>query len=265
MNRQNGERTNFVEKEEEVSLLMVCHTKEETQQNMWYLDTGCSNHMCGDKKAFSEMDESFRTTVKFGDNSTISVMGKGWVTIQTKENVTHTISNVLFVPDLKTNLLSVGQLLEKGYAISIKDGVCRIEDAKLGLIAQVNMTVNRMFPLYLHNTTHSCLSAKLKDVSWLWHFRYGHLNFGGLKTLQQKNMVTGLPSITAPAEVCEECVVSKQHRNPFPHGKSWRASRPLELIHSDLCGPINPSSNGGKRYIITFIDDFSRKTWAYFL
>uniref|UniRef100_A0A803PAK3 CCHC-type domain-containing protein n=1 Tax=Cannabis sativa TaxID=3483 RepID=A0A803PAK3_CANSA len=176
------------EKEEEVSLLMVCHVKEETQQNMWYFDTGCSNHMCGDKKAFSEMDESFRTTVKFGDNSTISVMGKGRVTIQTKGNSTHTISNVLYGPDLKTNLLSVGQLQEKGYGISIKDGVCRIEDANLGLIAQVNMTANRMFPLYLHNTTHSCLLAKLKDASWLWHFRYGHLNFGGLKTLQQKNM-----------------------------------------------------------------------------
>ncbi|XP_071917233.1 uncharacterized protein [Coffea arabica] len=77
LNRQNGERTNFAEKEEEVSLLMVCHMSKETQQNMWYLDTGCSNHMCGDKKTFSELDESFRSTVKFGDNSTISVMGKG--------------------------------------------------------------------------------------------------------------------------------------------------------------------------------------------
>ncbi|PON49915.1 Zinc finger, CCHC-type, partial [Parasponia andersonii] len=121
LNRQNGERTNFAEKEEEVSLLMVCHVNEETQQNIWYLDTGCSNHMCGDKKAFSELDDSFRNTVKFGDNSTVSVMGKGRITLQTKENSTHTISNVLFVPDLKTNLLSVGQLQEKGYEISIKD------------------------------------------------------------------------------------------------------------------------------------------------
>ncbi|XP_062113573.1 uncharacterized protein LOC133824638 [Humulus lupulus] len=137
-----GERTNFAEKEEEVSLLMVCHVKDETQQNMWYLDNGCSNHMCGDKKAFYELDELFRTTIKFGDNSTIYVMGKGRVTIQTKENSTHTISNALYVPNLKTNLLSVGQLQEKGYAISIKDGVCQIQDAKLGLIAQVNMTTN---------------------------------------------------------------------------------------------------------------------------
>lgn len=149
--------------------------------------------------------------------------------------------------------------------MSIKDGVCRVRNAKLGLIALVKMRANRMFPLYLQNLTHSCFSTKSKDVGWLWHFRYGHLNFGGLKTLQQKNMVAGLPQITTPSEVCEECVVSKQHRDSFPKGKSWRAKNVLELVHSDLCGPINPSSNGGKRYFMTFTDDYSRKTWVYFL
>ena len=68
---------------------MVCHVKEETQQNLWYLDTGCSNHMCGDKEVFSELDETFRNTVKFGDNSTISVMRRGMVTLHAKENSTH--------------------------------------------------------------------------------------------------------------------------------------------------------------------------------
>ncbi|RDX97173.1 hypothetical protein CR513_20081, partial [Mucuna pruriens] len=213
LNKDNGDKTNFIEKEEEVSLLMVCHVKKETQQNIWYLDTSCSNHMCGNKMMFSDLDETFSNVVKFGDNSTISVLGKGTVTLQTKENSTHTISNVLFVPDLKTNLLSVGQLQEKGYKISIKDGVCQIRDAKLGLIARIKMLVNRMFPLYLHNTNHSCFSTKLKDDAWLWHFFYGHLNFNGLKTLWQKNMVTRLPQITAPSEVCEECMISKQHQN----------------------------------------------------
>ena len=218
MNKDNGERANFAEKEKEqvVSILMVCHVMEETQQNLWDLDTSCSNHMCGDKEVFSELDETFHNTVKFGDNSTIFAMGRGMVTLYAKENSTHTISNVLLVPDLKTNLLSVGQLQEKGYEISIKDGVCQIRDEKLGLIAQVNMTPNHMFPLYLHYTGHSCFSTKLKDDAWLWHFHCGHLNFGGLKTLWQKNMVMGLPQITTSSEVCEECVVSKQHCNPFP-------------------------------------------------
>ncbi|KAI5406878.1 hypothetical protein KIW84_053229 [Lathyrus oleraceus] len=121
--------------------------------------------MCGDKKAFSDLDESFRSTVKFGDNSTVSVMGKGTIGIHTKKDYVQTISNVLFVPDLKTNLLSVGQLQEKGYGIYVKNGVCRIEDEKLGLIAQVNMTANRMFPLYLQDNTQSCLSARHYKVT----------------------------------------------------------------------------------------------------
>ncbi|GMI66347.1 hypothetical protein HRI_000304000 [Hibiscus trionum] len=246
LNRNRGVKSNFAEKEkeEEISLLMACHGKEEIHQNLWYLDTGCSNHMCGDMMMFSELDEAFRSTVSFGDNSKVSVMGKGNVKIHTNENTTQVISNVFFVPDLKTNLLSVGQLQEKGYEIFIKDGVCRIQDENLGLIAQVNMTTNWMFPLYLNNATQSCFSARMKNEAWLWHFRYGHLNFGGLKLLQQKRMVTGLLKIESPSQVCEECVVGKQHRDHFPKGKSTRAKKVLELIHTAICGPINPTSNG---------------------
>lgn len=168
---------------------------------------------------FSNLDESYLDVVKFGNDSTISVMGKDKIAIQTKGNSLHTISNVLYAPELKTNLLSIDQLQEKGYECSIKGGIFKILDPKLGLIAQVNMTKNRLFLLYLHNYAHSCFPASIKEEAWLWHFRYGHLSFGGLQTLQQKNMVTGLPHITAPSKVCEDCVVSKQHRNQFPQEK----------------------------------------------
>ncbi|KAL4295185.1 hypothetical protein GQ457_12G009340 [Hibiscus cannabinus] len=53
-------------------------------------------------------------------------------------------------------------------------------------------------------------------------------------------------------------------RDSFPKGKAWRASKQLELVHSNICGPLNPISNGGKRYFITFTDDFNRKSWVYF-
>ncbi|GMP34053.1 hypothetical protein CsSME_00007094 [Camellia sinensis var. sinensis] len=129
-----GAKSNFAEKKEEVSLLMACNITEDTHKRMWYLDTGSSNHMCGNKSIFSELDESFHSTVKFGDDSTISVMGKGTIQIQTSKS-------------LKTNLLSVVQLQEKGYEIIIKEGTCRIQDPKMGLITQVNMTANRIFSL----------------------------------------------------------------------------------------------------------------------
>jgi len=82
--------------------------------------------MNSDKYAFSILDESFRDNVKFGDDSKVFVMGKWEVAIQTKRNIVQNISNVLFVPDLRTNLFSIGQLQEKGYEICIKDGLCQI-------------------------------------------------------------------------------------------------------------------------------------------
>ncbi|XP_058111644.1 uncharacterized protein LOC131254962 [Magnolia sinica] len=143
LRRDGGKQSNFAEKEE-VSLLMACHVKEETHKKfLWYLYTGCNNHMSGEKFVFSELDEAFHDVVKFANGSTVSIMGKGKVAIQTNRNSIQTISNVLFVLDLRTNVLSVGELQEKGYGISIKNGVCGIEDEKLGLIAQVNMTTKR--------------------------------------------------------------------------------------------------------------------------
>jgi len=72
-------------------------------------------------------------------------------------------------------------------------------------------------------------------------------------------MVRGLPTIDPPSDTCEVCIINKQARLPFPSGKSWRAEAPLQLVHTDICGPLDPVSLGGNRYFIIFIDDFSRK------
>lgn len=86
--------------------------------------------MCGGKKAFSTLDESFGTIVKFSDDSTVSIMGKWTVAIVPKETSVHTIKEVFYVPELKTNLLSAGQLQENGYEITLKGGFYRIHDAR---------------------------------------------------------------------------------------------------------------------------------------
>lgn len=77
--------------------------------------------------------------------------------------------------------------------------------------------------------------------------------------------VISLPNIISPLRICEECVISKQHRDSFQRVNAWRAKEAMQLVHSDICGPNNPASNSSKKYFITFIDDFSRKTWVYFL
>ena len=78
-------------------------------------------------------------------------------------------------------------------------------------------------------------------------------------------MVNGLSLIEQPNKLCEWCIIGKQHRESFPIGKSYRGRAPLEIVHSDLCGYMQTPSIGNNLYFITFIDDYSRKTWVYFL
>lgn len=78
-------------------------------------------------------------------------------------------------------------------------------------------------------------------------------------------MVRGLPNFDTQNFTCSDCLIGKQPRNPIPKKSSWRAKEVLELIHSDICGPINPTSTSGIKYILCFIDDCSRKAWVYLL
>jgi hypothetical protein len=92
----------------------------------------------------------------------------------------------------------------------------------------------------------------------LWHRRLAHHHLEGVKKLLKKKLVTGmtLESSTAPDPICEPCLAGKIHANPFPPSE-WRASCPLELVHSDVHQVPYPSFSGF-RYWVTFIDDYSR-------
>ena len=78
-------------------------------------------------------------------------------------------------------------------------------------------------------------------------------------------MVKGLPIIKKPDSLCEGFILGKQHREAFPTGKSIRAKAPLEIVHSDLRGPMQTPSVASNHYMLNFIDDYTRKTWVYFL
>ena len=97
------------------------------------------------------------------------------------------------------------------------------------------------------------------------HKRFCHFNFHNLKLLKKNDMVQGLPEIHTEVDPCESYKMGKQHRKSFSKGVSWRASVLLELIHTDICGPMKTPSLGSQKYFLIFIDDFSRMTWVYFL
>jgi hypothetical protein len=106
--------------------------------------------------------------------------------------------------------------------------------------------------------------AHSDDLRKLWHERFGHLNYRSLEQLCNQHMVTRLPPISCRDGVCADCVLKKHHRDSFEKHASWHASSPLQLVHSDLCGPLSTPFFRCK-YLLTFIDDFSRRTWVYFL
>jgi hypothetical protein len=98
----------------------------------------------------------------------------------------------------------------------------------------------------------------------LWHQRLGHIGEKGLRTLHSKGMVEGMSNCTLDFDLCEHCIYGKQNRVRFPSGAT-RAKGILELIHSDVFGPVPVPSLGKSVYYVSFIDDFSRNTWIYFL
>ncbi|CAL9020016.1 unnamed protein product [Prunus brigantina] len=158
-------------------------------------------------------------------------------------------------------------MMEHGYYVLFGGNMAVIfdDDSLNNVVAKVVMGGNRCFPLSLESMTPAARKASVIEDSWIWHRRLGHLNFVSMKKMQQMEMVTGLPVLTEMKDVCEGCVSGKHHREKFDKEGAWRASCPLELVHTDLCGPMQNESIGGNRYFITFIDDFSRMCWVYFL
>ncbi|KAK4382732.1 Retrovirus-related Pol polyprotein from transposon TNT 1-94 [Sesamum angolense] len=246
-------------------LFYICNSVAETGEATWYIDSAASNHMTYNKGAFQTLDESFKTNVKLGDNHIVKVEGKGSVAINTRKG-TRIINDVMYIPNLRTNLFSVGQMMEKGYTLHFGGDSCTIYDNKDKTlkIAEVRMKEHRCFPIHLQYMGRTAMKAQ-EDQSWLWHRRLGHFNFQGLKILHQKKMMTDLPQIQAVEGACEACLQGKQHKKPFPSGTSWRAKAVLELIHTDVCGPMRTPSHEQNRYFILFIDDYSRMTWVYFM
>lgn len=257
--------------EDTPSMFLTCSGMQESNnEDLWLLDSGCSNHMTGNKELFSSFSETSKTQIKLGDDHFVNALGRGTVTVLSKQNEKRDIHNVYYVQDLKHNLLSVGQMSENGFDVKFKGTTCIMFDKPPSqrVIAKIEMTKNRMYPLVMRNAKQSLSYAKyvtISDETWLWHLRYGHLPFTSLKDLQKGSMVLGLPEIGVRHNPCESCILAKHRRDSFPNAATFRAHSPLELVHTDLCGPMQTQSIGGSFYFLTFIDDFSRMTWVYFI
>jgi hypothetical protein len=153
------ELTNLATEDEvKEGFLLMAHNEVNTDNNMvWYLDSGASNHMCGHKHLFKEMRKVEDGHVSFGDPSKVEVNGQGTVCYLQKSGLVGSIQDVYYVPDLKTNILSMGQLMEKDYSVLMKDRVLHLKDKQWRLVARVEMGRNQMYKLNLRSVREKCL------------------------------------------------------------------------------------------------------------
>eukprot|EP00253_Pinus_taeda_P025918 PITA_25918 len=125
--RQN---VNFANEENKnlKNVLLTCNIAQDKQEDVWFLDSGCSNHMTGNIAMFANLDEDVKSEVTTGTDTKIAVKGKGRVSIRARNGEQMIVPDVYYVPGLKCNLLSIGQLIDKGYNVFFKDDTCTIKD-----------------------------------------------------------------------------------------------------------------------------------------
>ncbi|KAK9054019.1 hypothetical protein SSX86_025095 [Deinandra increscens subsp. villosa] len=240
-------------------------SKEEAEEVEWYLDNGASNHMTYNVSLFSSLNTNIVGKVKFGDGSSIEVKGKGSVVLRGKHVDQRTLTNVYYLPKLKSNIISLGQLAERGCEVRILDEYLWLYDRLGKLILKVRRAHNRLYKVTLSAGSEMCFQTRLEGETGRWQSRLGHANFHTLENVTHKDLVIGVPRLKYEAHICDICLAGKQVRDSFPKESLYGAKHPLELVSMDLCGPITPETKSGIRYFMLILDDYSRYMWVYFL
>ncbi len=202
-----------------------------------------------------------------GNDTILEAIGKGSIkaTMQVGGRMLFiTITQVLHVPKMKNSFISISKLILEGLKVEFDKDGCKVNNAHGTVVAEARKEKN----LYLLNVNVRKESANVAKSSnegtTFWHQRLGHLNMASLTKLEK--MVNGMNLKEVPLHhVCEACNEGKHQRTSFPKDEATRASKLLELVHSDVCRLMKTTFRGGARYFVTFIDNFSKKTHVYLL
>ncbi|KAI3758325.1 hypothetical protein L6452_05885 [Arctium lappa] len=233
---------------------------------IWYLDSGCSRHMTGNKELLSSFKGKSGGAVTFGDNKQGQIKGYGEIS---RGNVS--VSKVAYVDGLKHNLISLSQLCDHGFNVKFQRKYCSLLHSESG---QEMLRADRRGNLYRMNFTKItdtdseklCLVSLNSEEIWLWHKKFSHLNFSSLDKLVKLNLVKGLPSLKFNKDhLCSACEMGKMKRSSHKTKSENNCPRPLHMLHVDRCGPISVQSLAGKKFILVLIDEFSRYTWIEFI
>ena len=246
-----------------------------TSTHTWVIDTGATDHICFDPDLMQVTRRLYdgEIEVQVGDATKVAAVAVGDVYLRFSSDRFLILKNVLLIPSFRRNLISVSKLSYDGYSISFndncvikKDGsyICRgIMENNLYTITstQFNQRKSEL------NAT-SKISKKRKEPStsmnetYLWHLRLGHANERRIHAMVDQDLIKGLEK--EPFSKCESCLEGKMTKRSF-RSKGNRAKEVLELIHTDVCGPMSTEARGGFRYFVTFTDDYSKIGYIYLM
>ena len=246
---------------------LIAAGSDKATNSEWIVDSGATAHMTYDDSMFQTYDSKVSSGVSIGNDSKLESVGHGSVELDlTVEGSKRKckLKQVVHVPSLRYHLLSVSQICDLGCKVVFdKEKVCVYKGSE---VIAVGRRVKGLY--YLCTAAHQFTdvnSALVSDLS-LWHARMAHVNIEGIKQMARNKVVSGVNvNIAQDVDICGSCVVGKATRAPTPKQGGERAEHVLDLVHSDIAGPLSVKSLGGSHYFVTFIDDHSRFCFFYML
>lgn len=203
----------------------------------------------------------------------VKASGKGKVAVtflnSSGDTTRVTIKNVLYVPSIEGNLISVKRLTERGFNVGFHGGICEIRTNDNKRQIAVGDIVGNLYQMRIENQVNAVINCQ-KLCIHQWHRVLSHRDIDIVKKIPSSDIVAGMKLSSCNSgcphiKNCEICIQSKVTRMPFPMKSENRSSAVLDLIHNDVCGSMQTKTASGKRYLLTFIDDFSRYTTIYLI
>ena len=229
----------------------------------WYLDSGSSDHFSPYEELFDDLEPLDDPIAIDTAEGTAYGIAKGRIQLTVKagdEDLDIILNNVLYAPNMQSNLLSTNVLYDLGYEISMKPGVgTRI--LRNGEVLAETVRQGKLFRLAIPASVSKAMAARTtqaEDVT-VWHRRLAHMGEADVKKME--NLAEGIKIKKGTSVgVCGGCIAGKQHRTPSRE-PGLRAKKPGELIHIDMSGRITPTTLHGSNYYGLFIDDATRMTY----
>lgn len=215
--------------------------------NGWMLDSGATRHAVRDKSFFTTIDETHKSSVEVanGELTVVKGIGSGNLMFIDDNGNRHEAktTEVLYAPDLVSNILSIKRLPSKGFRVEFSDTRCEIKYK--GKVIGIGDVVGSLYILRQCDSVHAMLAHNDKCIHQ-WHRKMGHRHPDAIRKMASEGTLDGLEIVECGIkEVCEVCMKGKMTRIPFPQKSTSKLTTPLDLIHTDVCGSMQTITPSG--------------------